>query len=158
VLSWETEPLAEDVVVRGDIVAHLFAATTGSDADWIVKLIDVYPEDHPTDPKLGGYELMVANDVFRGRYRNSFERPEPIVPNAVVEYVVDLHTQDYRFLQGHRIMVQVQSTWFPIIDRNPQTYVPNIFLAKDSDYRTATQRIYRSVRYPSHVTLPVAAP
>ena len=158
VLSWETEPLAEDVVVRGDIVAHLFAATTGSDADWIVKLIDVYPEDHPTDPKLGGYEFMVANDVFRGRYRNSFERPEPIVANAVVEYVVDLHTQDYRFLQGHRIMVQVQSTWFPIIDRNPQSYVPNIFLAKDSDYRTATQRIYRSVRYPSHVTLPVAAP
>ncbi len=97
VLSWETEPLGEEVVVRGDIVAHLFAATTGSDADWIVKLIDVYPEDHPTDPKLGGYQLMVANDVFRGRYRNSFERPEPIVPNAVVEYVVDLHTQDYRF-------------------------------------------------------------
>ncbi len=158
VLSWETEPLAEDVVVRGDIVAHLFAATTGSDADWIVKLIDVYPEDHPTDPKLGGYELMVANDVFRGRYRNSLERPEPIVPNAVVEYVVDLHTQDYRFLRGHRIMVQVQSTWFPIIDRNPQTYVPNIFLAKDSDYRTATHRIYRSGRYPSHVMLTVAAP
>ena len=158
VLSWETESLAEDVVVRGDIVAHLFAATTGSDADWIVKLIDVYPEDHPTDPKLGGYELMVANDVFRGRYRNSLERPEPIVPNAVVEYVVDLHTQDYRFLRGHRIMVQVQSTWFPIIDRNPQTYVPNIFLAKDSDYRTATHRIYRSGRYPSHVMLTVAAP
>jgi putative CocE/NonD family hydrolase len=158
VLSWETEPLGADVVVRGDIVAHLFAATTGSDADWIVKLIDVYPEDHPTDPKLGGYQLMVANDVFRGRYRNSFERPEPIVPNAVVEYVVDLHAQDYRFLRGHRIMVQVQSTWFPIIDRNPQTYVPNIFLAKDSDYRKATHRIYRSARYPSHVTLAVAAP
>ena len=158
VLSWETEPLGADVVVRGDIVAHLFAATTGSDADWIVKLIDVYPEDHPTDPKLGGYQLMVANDVFRGRYRNSFERPEPIVPNAVVEYVVDLHTQDYRFLRGHRIMVQVQSTWFPIIDRNPQTYVPNIFLAKDSDYRKATHRIYRSARYPSHVTVAVATP
>ena len=158
VLSWETEPLGEDVVVRGDIVAHLFAATTGSDADWIVKLIDVYPDDHPTDPKLGGYQLMVANDVFRGRFRNGFERPEPIVPNAVVEYVVDLHTQDYRFLGGHRIMVQVQSTWFPIIDRNPQTYVPNIFLAKDSDYRKATHRIYRSARYPSRVTLAVAAP
>ena len=158
VLSWETEPLGEDVVVRGDIVAHLFAATTGSDADWIVKLIDVYPDDHPTDPKLGGYQLMVANDVFRGRFRNGFERPEPIVPNAVVEYVVDLHTQDYRFLRGHRIMVQVQSTWFPIIDRNPQTYVPNIFLAKDSDYRKATHRIYRSARYPSRVTLAVAAP
>jgi putative CocE/NonD family hydrolase len=158
VLSWETEPLAEDAVVRGDIVAHLFAATTGSDADWIVKLIDVYPEDSPTDPKLGGYQLMVANDVFRGRYRTSFERPQAIVPNRVAEYVVDLHTQDYRFLPGHRIMVQVQSTWFPIIDRNPQTYVPNIFLAKDSDYRKATHRIYRSVRYPSHVTLPIAAP
>jgi putative CocE/NonD family hydrolase len=158
VLSWETEPLGEDVVVRGDIVAHLFAATTGSDADWIVKLIDVYPEDHPTDPKLGGYQLMVANDVFRGRYRNSFARPEPIVPNAVVAYVVDLHTQDYRFLRGHRIMVQVQSTWFPIIDRNPQAYVPNIFRAKDSDYRKATHRIYWSARYPSHVTLPIAAP
>jgi len=158
VLSWETEPLGEDVVVRGDIVAHLFAATTGSDADWIVKLIDVYPDDHPTDPKLGGYQLMVANDVFRGRFRNGFERPEPIVPNAVVEYVVDLHTQDYRFLRGHRMMVQVQSTWFPIIDRNPQTYVPNIFLAKDSDYRKATHRIYRSARYPSRVTLAVAAP
>ena len=158
VLSWETEPLGEDVVVRGDIVAHLFAATTGSDADWIVKLIDVYPDDHPTDPKLGGYQLMVANDVFRGRFRNGFERPEPIVPNAVVEYVVDLHTQDYRFLRGHRIMVQAQSTWFPIIDRNPQTYVPNIFLAKDSDYRKATHRIYRSARYPSRVTLAVAAP
>ena len=158
VLSWETEPLGADVVVRGDIVAHLFAATTGSDADWIVKLIDVYPDDHPTDPKLGGYQLMVANDVFRGRFRNGFERPEPIVPNAVVEYVVDLHTQDYRFLRGHRIMVQVQSTWFPIIDRNPQTYVPNIFLAKDSDYRKATHRIYRSARYPSHVTVAVATP
>ena len=158
VLSWETEPLEEDVTVRGAIVAHLFAATTGSDADWIVKLIDVYPEDYAADPKLGGYQLMVANDVFRGRYRNSFERPEPIVPNAVLEYVVDLHTQDYRFLRGHRIMVQVQSTWFPIIDRNPQTYVPNIFLAKDSDYRKATHRIYRSARYPSHITLAVASP
>ena len=158
VLSWETEPLEEDATVRGAIVAHLFAATTGSDADWIVKLIDVYPEDYAADPKLGGYQLMVANDVFRGRFRNGFERPEPIVPNAVVEYVVDLHTQDYRFLRGHRIMVQVQSTWFPIIDRNPQTYVPNIFLAKDSDYRKATHRIYRSARYPSRVTLAVAAP
>ena len=158
VLSWETEPLEEDATVRGAIVAHLFAATTGSDADWIVKLIDVYPEDYAADPKLGGYQLMVANDVFRGRYRNSFERPEPIVPNAVLEYVVDLHTQDYRFLRGHRIMVQVQSTWFPIIDRNPQTYVPNIFLAKDSDYRKATHRIYRSARYPSHITLAVASP
>jgi len=155
VLSFATEPLAADVVVRGDIVAHLFAATTGSDADWIVKLIDVYPEEYAAAPKLGGYELMVANDAFRGRFRRSFERPEPIVPGKVEEYVIDLHTNDYRFLKGHRIMVQVQSTWFPIIDRNPQTYVPNIFLATDADYRPATHRIYRSRQFPSHVVLPV---
>src|SRR5438876_10365327 len=101
---------------------------------------------------------MVANDGFRGRFRRGDQRTEPIVPNAVVEYDVDLRTQDYRFLRCQRVMVQGQSTWFPIIDRNPQTYVPNIFLAKDSDYRKATHRIYRSGRYPSHVMLTVAAP
>jgi putative CocE/NonD family hydrolase len=158
VLSWESAPLGADLVVKGDIVAHLFAATTGSDADWIVKLIDVYPEDYAPDPKLGGYQLMVANDVFRGRFRRSFERPEAIVPGRVAEYTIDLHTQDYRFLKGHRLMVQVQSTWFPLIDRNPQTYVENIFRAKDADYRAATQRIYRSPRFPSHVVLPVGTP
>ncbi len=144
--------------MKGDIVAHLFAATTGTDADWIVKLIDVYPEDYPPDPKLGGYQLMIANDVLRGRFRHGFEQPEPIVPNRVEEYVIDLHTNDYRFLTGHWIMVQVQSTWFPIIDRNPQKYVPNIFLAKDSDYQPATYRVYRSRRFPSHVALPVVTP
>jgi putative CocE/NonD family hydrolase len=158
VLSWESAPLSADLVVKGDIVAHLFAATTGSDADWIVKLIDVYPEDYAPDPKLGGYQLMVANDVFRGRFRRSFERPEAIVPDRVAEYSIDLHSQDYRFLQGHRLMVQVQSSWFPLIDRNPQTYVENIFRAKDADYRAATQRIYRSLRFPSHVVLPVGTP
>jgi predicted acyl esterase len=101
---------------------------------------------------------MVANDVFRGRFRRSFERPEAIVPDRVAEYSIDLHSQDYRFLQGHRLMVQVQSSWFPLIDRNPQTYVENIFRAKDSDYRAATQRIYRSLRFPSHVVLPVGTP
>jgi putative CocE/NonD family hydrolase len=158
VLSWESAPLSADLVVKGDIMAHLFAATTGSDADWIVKLIDVYPEDYAPDPKLGGYQLMVANDVFRGRFRRSFERPEAIVPGRVAEYTIDLHSQDYRFLKGHRLMVQVQSTWFPLIDRNPQTYVENIFQAKDSDYRAATQRIYRSRRFPSSVVLPVGPP
>ncbi|MEO8201815.1 MAG: CocE/NonD family hydrolase [Gemmatimonadota bacterium] len=155
VLSWETEPLAEDVVIRGDIAAHLFASTTGSDADWVVKLIDVYPDQVPAKVRMGRFQLMVANDVLRGRYRTSFEHPAAIVPNQVLEYTVDLHTQDYRFLKGHRIMVQVQSSWFPIIDRNPQTFVPNIFEARASDYRAATHRIYRSARYPSYVEVPV---
>lgn len=158
VLSWETAPLENDVVIRGAIAAHLFASTTGSDADWIVKLIDVYPEnyDNPAAPRVtGGYELMVANDVLRGRFRTSFERPQAIVPNRVLEYTVDLHTQDYRFLKGHRIMVQVQSTWFPIIDRNPQTFVPNIFEANASDFRTATERIYRSGARASYIELPI---
>jgi putative CocE/NonD family hydrolase len=158
VLTWETEPLTEDVVVAGDVTAKLFASTTGQDADWIVKLIDVYPEDYPQDFKLGGYELMVSNDVFRGRFHRSFERPVPLVPNAVTPFTIDLHTQSYRFLKGHRIMVQVQSTWFPIIDRNPQTWVPNIFLAKASDYRAQTHRIWRTPRQPSRVEIQTVAP
>ena len=158
VLSWETEPLTEDVVVAGDVTAKLFASTTGQDADWIVKLIDVYPEDYPSDFKLGGYELMVSNDVFRGRFHRSFERPVPLVPNAVTPLTVDLHTQSYRFLKGHNIMVQVQSTWFPIIDRNPQTWVPNIFLAKASDYRAQTHRIWRTPRQASRVEIQTVAP
>ena len=157
VASWESEPLAEDVTIAGRIVAHLYAATTGSDSDWIVKLIDVYPEAYPQDWKLSGWQLMVANEVFRGRYRKSYEKPEPVPPNRVVPYTIDLHTQDYTFRKGHRIMVQVQSTWFPLIDRNPQTYVPNIFKATSSDYRRAVQTIYHSARYPSHVTVPVVA-
>lgn len=156
VLSWETDPLQEDVVVTGKLAAHLFASTSGSDSDWIVKLIDVYPEKYAKEPMMGGYQLMIANDVFRGRYRKSFEKPEAIVPNEVAEYKVDLHSIDHRFLKGHKIMVQVQSTWFPVIDRNPQKFVENIFLAKESDYQPATQRIYRSARAPSHLQLPVA--
>ncbi|MEZ4411358.1 MAG: CocE/NonD family hydrolase [Gemmatimonadales bacterium] len=155
VLVWETDPLTEDVVVRGNIAAHLFASTTGQDADWVVKLIDVYPEQYAPDPKLGGYQLMVANDVLRGRYRESWEHPTPIPSDSVVAFTVDMHTQDYRFLKGHRIMVQVQSSWFPIIDRNPQTWVPNIFKATAGDFRAQTHRVYRSPRYPSHVSLDV---
>ena len=137
------------------MTAHLFAATTGSDADWIVKLIDVYPEHNPENWDLAGYELMVSNEVFRGRYRKSFEKPEAITPGAVLDYSFSLHTQSYSFRRGHRLMVQVQSTWFPLIDRNPQTFVPNIFLAKESDFAAATHRIYRSAKYPSHVSIPV---
>jgi len=158
VIAWETPPLEEDVVIAGDIVARLFASTTGSDADWVVKLIDVYPEKYDTDPKLGGYQLMVANDVFRGRFRTSFEKPAALVPNRVDEYAIDLHQQNYRFLKGHRIRVQVQSTWFPLIDRNPQTFVPNIFAAREADFRVATQRVYRSPRAASFIELPVLRP
>jgi uncharacterized protein len=152
VVSWQTEPLAQDLVIAGRIQANLFASTTGSDADWIVKLIDVYPDD---DPSMPGYWLMIANDVFRGRYRTSIEKPAAIVPGAVERYTIDLHTQNYRFRRGHRAMVQVQSTWFPLIDRNPQTFVANIFAAQPADYRAATHRIHRSARYASHVALPV---
>ena len=157
-VSWTTTTLDHDVCVAGDIVAHLYASTTGSDSDWVAKLIDVYPEEYAAEPSMGGYELMVANDVFRGRFRNSFEKPEAIVPNQVTPYTIDLHTNDHCFLKGHRIMVQVQSTWFPIIDRNPQKFVPNIFDAKASDYIKATQRIYRSKKYPSNVEIPVMQP
>jgi len=155
VLTWETETLKEDVVVSGSIVAHLFASTSGTDSDWVVKLIDVYPEEYPKEPRMGGYQLMIADEILRGRFRKSFEKPEPVVPNQVNEYVIDLHTNDHRFLKGHKIMVQVQSTWFPLYDRNPQKFVPNIYEAKDSDYQVATQRVYRTRRFPSHLTLPV---
>ncbi len=152
---WATEVLGADLTVAGDLVAHLFASTSGTDSDWIVKLIDVYPESYPEDPAMAGYQLMIANEVFRGRFRAGFEKAEPLAANQPYEFVIDLHTNDHAFRKGHRIMVQVQSTWFPLIDRNPQKFVPNIFLAGPGDYQKATQRIYRSPRYPSHVELPV---
>ena len=158
VLSWETAPLTEDVVVAGDITARLFASTTGADADWVVKLIDVYPEDYPSDSKLGGFELMVANDVFRGRFWKSFEHPVALVPNEVTPFTIDLHSQSYRFLKGHRIMVQVQSSWFPIIDRNPQTWVPNIFEAKAGDFKAQTHRIWRTPAQASRVEIQTVQP
>jgi uncharacterized protein len=157
VLSWESAPLTQDLAIAGEVTAHLFASTTGTDADWIAKLIDVYPEQYPQAWELAGYELMVSNEVFRGRFRKGFEKPEPIVPNAVAEYAWSLHTQNYTFLKGHRVMVQVQSTWFPLIDRNPQTFVRNIFQAKPSDFRSATHRVYRSPQYASYVAIPVVA-
>jgi putative CocE/NonD family hydrolase len=155
VLSFETPALEEDVTIAGEVVAHLFASTTGSDADWIVKLIDVYPERHPQDWDLAGYQLMVSNEVFRGRYRNGIDKPAPVPAGQVQEYRFSLHTQNYTFRRGHRVMVQVQSTWFPVIDRNPQTFVPNIFEARAEDFQPATQRIHRSRTQPSRVAIPV---
>jgi putative CocE/NonD family hydrolase len=155
VLSWETEPLKEDVTLAGNLTAHLFAETTGSDSDWIVRLIDVYPETYPKAKELGGFQLMVAGEVLRGRFRNSFEKPEPVVPNKVTPYTIDLHGNHHCFQKGHRIMVQVQSSWFPLYDRNPQKYVANIFEAKDADFQVATQKVYHAPKFASHIVLPV---
>ena len=106
---------------------------------------------------MAGYQLMVASEAFRGRFRQSFEKPVPLEPNKVKEFTIDLRDNDYVFRKGHRIMVQIQSSWFPLYDRNPQKFVPNIFLAKESDFQIATQRIYRSAQHPSHITIMVAA-
>ena len=154
VLSWQTDALADDLTISGRIRAHLFASTSGGDCDWIVKLIDRYPDDEKNQA-LAGYQLMITGDVLRARFRSSFEKPSPVEPNVPVEYTLDLHTNNHAFRKGHRVMVQVQSTWFPVIDRNPQTWVPNIFLAKVGDYRAATQKVYRTRERPSSVELPV---
>jgi len=155
VATWQTEELQEDVTLAGQVTAKLYASTTGTDSDWVVKLIDVYPQKVESDWKLSGFELMIADEIFRGRYRNSYEKPEAIVAGEVTPYTIDLHTADHVFLKGHRIMVQVQSTWFPLYDRNPQKFVGNIFEAKEPDYQKATQRIYRSKEYPSRVEISV---
>jgi putative CocE/NonD family hydrolase len=155
IASWQTPVLDKDLTVTGDIVAHIFASTTGSDSDWIVKLIDVYPQDYPTDPAMGGYQMMVADEVFRARFRKSFEHPEAVAPGKPTEYTIDLHANDHTFLSGHQIMVQVQSTWFPVIDRNPQKFVPNIYKASPEDYQIATQRVFHSKEFASYVDLPV---
>lgn len=154
VLTYQTAPLQKDVIITGEPIVHLFAATTGSDADWIVKLIDVYPD--VTQPEqLGGYEFMLAEEVFRSRYRHSFEKPEALNPGEVTPFVFSLRSRDHTFKAGHRIMVQIQSTWFPLIDRNPQTYVSNIYDAVQSDFHVQTHSVYRSGGNASYISLPV---
>ena len=143
------------MTVTGNLAAKIYAATTGTDADWVVKLIDVYPAEYKKELKMSGYELMIAADVFRGRFRKSFEKPEPMTPGKAELYTINLHGVDHVFKKGHKIMVQVQSTWFPIIDRNPQKYVPNILEAKESDYQKATEMIYHSASEASCIALPV---
>jgi putative CocE/NonD family hydrolase len=147
--KFETPVLDHDVTVTGDVKADLFAATTGTDADWIVKLIDVYPDDAPAP--MAGYQLMIVDEIFRGRYRESFEHPQPIKPSEPTEYKWSLHGADHTFLKGHRIMVEVQSSWFPLYDRNPQTFVPNIMTAPADAYKAETMTIYGSPKYPSHL-------
>lgn len=153
--NFMTPPLAADMTVSGDVMADLFAATTGTDTDWVVKLIDVYPEDAPGEQ--AGYQLMVADEILRGRYRHSFTAPEPVKSGEVNEYKWSLHGIDHTFLKGHRLMVEVQSSWFPLYDRNPQTYVPNIMTAPASSYQAETVTIYGSPKYPSHVEFPVGS-
>jgi len=155
VLSYETPVLAEPVRVGGAPGVRLVASTSGTDSDWVVKLIDVYPDQVPSQPELGGYQLAVAMDIFRGRYRESFEAPKPIAPDVPLEYGFTLPTVNHVFRPGHRIMVQVQSSWFPLYDRNPQTFVPNVFFAKPGDYARATQRVYHAAGAASFVELPV---
>ena len=155
VISFVMDTLTDDVTVTGKIVAHLFASTTGTDADWIVKLIDVYPNSDSKDLLMSGYQLPVAMEAFRGRFRKSFSDPSPLTPNKPEEFVIDLHEIDHTFKKGHRVMIQIQSTWFPVIDRNPQKFVPNIFEAKESDFTTATHTIYFNSKYATYVELPV---
>jgi uncharacterized protein len=151
--NFSTPVLEKDVTVTGDVMADLFAATTGSDADWVVKLIDVYPDDAPAP--MAGYQLMIVDEIFRGRYVKSFEEPEALTPGKVTEFKWSLHGADHTFLKGHRIMVEVQSSWFPLYDRNPQTFVPNIMTAPAKAYKAETLMIYGSAQYPSHLEFSV---
>ena len=155
VVSFMMDSLTEDITVTGKIMAHLFASTSATDADWIVKLIDVYPAFDQKSLTMSGFQLPVAMEVFRGRFRKSFTNPTPLTPNKPEEFVIDLHDINHTFKTGHHIMIQVQSTWFPVIDRNPQKYVPNIFEAKESDFTKAEHRIYFSAQYPTYIELPV---
>jgi putative CocE/NonD family hydrolase len=155
VVTWVSAPLAEDVQIAGNVIARLVASTTGRDADWAVKLIDVFPDSMPGDWKLGGYELMVAHEIMRGRYRTGFSSPAPLKPNTPLDFTVDLHQQAYTFKSGHRIMVQIQSTWFPLYDRNPQTWVPNIFKAKASDFQAQSHRVWHTPRQASRIDVTV---
>jgi len=159
VLSYSTDVLTEPLKISGQPVVNLVAATTGTDADWVVKVIDVYPDEVAGQPNMGGYQLAVAMDIFRGRYRESLETPKAIQPDAPLLYRFELPTANHVFLPGHRIMVQVQSSWFPLYDRNPQTFVPSIFWAKPEDYRKTTQSIWHShvPGQASFVELPVVS-
>ena len=157
VLSYVTPVLDAPVQIAGAPMVHLMASTTGTDADWVVKLIDVYPDEVAGDAFMGGYELMVAADILRGRYREGYSEAKPIAPNTPLEYVFDLPQSNHVFKRGHRIMVQVQSSWFPVYDRNPQTFVKNVFLAKPSDYQKQTMQVLHDAAHASRVDLPLIA-
>jgi putative CocE/NonD family hydrolase len=155
VLTYVSEPLKAPLQVAGQPMVNLFASTSGTDSDWVVKLIDVYPDEVARQPEMGGYQLGIAMDIFRGRYRNGLDKPQPIPANKAERYRFALPNVDHVFLPGHRVMVQIQSSWFPLYDRNPQSFVPNIFYAKPADYRKATQRVFHAPGMESAIELPV---
>ncbi len=155
VLVYQTEALQQPLRLAGEPIVRLFASTSGSDSDWVVKLIDVWPDEVSERPQLGGYQQMVAADILRGRYRENPAEPRPLASNRTLEYVLRLPNVSHAFLPGHRVMVQIQSTWFPLYDRNPQTYVPNIMLARPGDFTRATQRIFRTGAQATHIEMPV---
>lgn len=161
VLVYQTEPLAQDLTAAGPVKVTLYVSSTGTDADYVVKLIDVFPDDapdpepNPTGVRMGGYQMLVRGEPFRARFRNSFERPEPLRPGEVTKIEFVMPDINHAFLKGHRIMVQVQSTWFPLVDRNPQKFVPNIYKASEADFEKAVQRVHRSRAHASQITLSV---
>ena len=157
VLVFTSDVLTAPVKISGQPLVNLIASTSGTDSDWVVKVIDVYPEEVPGQPKMGGYQWMISADIFRGRYRESLEMPKAITAGEPLLYRFSLPPANHVFLPGHRIMVQVQSSWFPLYDRNPQTFVPNIFWAKPQDYRKAEQRIYHTPEQESFIELPIVA-
>jgi len=159
VVAFVSDVLTSPVKISGQPIVNLIASTSGTDSDWVIKVIDLYPDEVAGQPNMGGYQLMISADIFRGRYRESFETPKPIASNQPLLYRWPLPTANHVFLKGHRIMVQVQSTWFPLYDRNPQTFVASIFFAKPQDYKKATQRIYHAAGQASFIELPlVTAP
>ncbi len=155
VISFQSDVLTQPIAISGQPIANLFASTSGTDADFVVKLIDVYPDEYPSQPELAGYQLIISADILRGRYRYDWEHPTPIPAGKVERYRWILPAATHVFLPGHRIMVQIQSSWFPLYDRNPQTYVENIFWAKPEDFKTATQRIYHGIGQASSIELPL---
>ena len=154
-LTYVSDVLTAPAKISGQPVANIIASTSGTDSDWVVKVIDLYPDEVMGQPEMGGYQLMVSADIFRGRYRESLETPKPLEANRPLKYRFELPTANHVFLPGHRMMVQIQSSWFPLYDRNPQTFVQNIFWAKPADYRKATQRIYHSADEPSFIEMPL---
>jgi hypothetical protein len=160
VMVYQTDVLTEDITLTGPLSADLFVSTTGTDADFVVKLIDVLPADtkapEGSDIKfpMGGYQMLVRGEIFRGKYRNSFEKPEPFVPGKITEVKYELPDVAHTFKKGHRIMIQIQNSWFPLADRNPQKFV-NIYKCSDSDFQKATQRIYHDTKYPTSLKVNV---
>jgi hypothetical protein len=157
VLVYESEVLSEDVTLAGPLKPELWVSTSGTDGDWVVKLIDVYPDNYPEhegNPKevhMGGYEQLVRGEIFRGRFRNGYERAEPFEPGRATKIAYTMPDVNHTFRRGHRIMIQVQSTWFPLVDLNPQKFVPNIYEARPEDFQKATERVYHSAERASKV-------